>query len=59
MEVARYVTIQAVKTNTNELIPIWDSRIFYDKDDLIGKYVVIDRKKYFDFVDCIYDLKNK
>lgn len=34
MDIKRYVIVQAVKTVENELIPIWDERLVFDKTEM-------------------------
>lgn len=61
MDIKRYITIQAIKTNKNEIIPIWDDRIIYEKSDHSGEYLKLNGnyEKYYTFIECLYDLKTK
>ncbi len=62
MQVSRYIITHAVKMDNNELVPIWDSRISYNKSDNCGESLMlreITRKEFFSLVECIYDLKTK
>lgn len=56
---SRYITIQAVKTKKNELIPFWDKRVKFVDSEHYGKYLELDNgyDKYDSLVDCIYDMK--
>ena len=60
-EVKRYIIIKGIRLDSNEIIPIWDPRIKFDKSKDFGCSVSVDvsYKKYHNFVDCIYDLKTK
>lgn len=61
MEVTRYVIIQAVKTDNNELIPIWDERINFIKDKVYGDSIQITGgyRNFRNLTECIYDLQTK
>lgn len=62
MDIKRYIVIQALKTETNELIPFWSDRLKFTPTGDCGDSVLLDGnswKNYFSFVDCIYDLKTK
>lgn len=61
MDIKRYIIIQAIKTEDNKLIPIWDENITYSKSDDCGATLSINghRKTYFNTVECIYDLKTR
>jgi len=39
MDIKRYIIIQAVKTRENELIPIWDDRIVFEKSKMYGNII--------------------
>lgn len=59
-EISRYVTIQAIKTKDNELVPIWDSRVSFEEDEENGNSIHINGKyRYQDLVKCIFDLATK
>jgi hypothetical protein len=61
MDIKRYIIIQAIKTEDNKLIPIWDENIVYSKSDDYGATLSIngDRKTHFNIVECVYDLKTR
>ena len=62
MNIKRYIIVQAVKTKENELIPIWDERIVFEKTEMYGNVITLKegyRHDYFNIVECIYDLKTK
>ena len=59
--VSRYVMVQAVKVDGNELIPIWDERLKYQYFEDYGSSLKFDNK-YGDityFVDAVYDLEHR
>ena len=57
----KYINIQGIKTEDNEIIPIWDNRIKYHNDDFYGKYLTLEGSytKYITLIDCIYNIKTK
>lgn len=62
MEIKRRIIIQAVKTKENELIPIWDERIVFEKTEMYDNVIRLKdsyRHDHFNLVECIYDLKTK
>lgn len=62
MELERYITIKAIKTKDNELIPIWDDRIVFLENEDYGNTILLKgefSKGYFTVVECIYDLLAK
>jgi hypothetical protein len=62
MDIKRHVITQAVKTKENELIPIWDERIVFEKTEMYGNVISLKdgyRHDHFNLVECIYDLKTK
>lgn len=62
MEISRYVIVQAILTKENELIPIWDERIQFNKMEDYGTYITIKDNyfnQYFYLTECVYDLKTK
>jgi hypothetical protein len=61
MEINRYVLIQAVLTENNELIPIWDERISFHKSEDYGNYISLEGhyKNFYSLTECIYDLQTK
>jgi hypothetical protein len=61
MNVQRYSIVQAVKTKDNELIPIWDERISFEKSEHYGNVLNIkDQSAAISYVvEAVYDLKTK
>lgn len=63
MDIKRYVVIQAIKTNENKLIPIWDERIVFEKTEMYGNTITLKdgyrSNEHFNVIECIYDLKTK
>lgn len=62
MDIKRYVIVQAVKTVENELIPIWDERLVFDKTEMYGDIIYIKndyRQEHQSLVECVFDLKTK
>jgi hypothetical protein len=61
MEINRYVLIQAVKTDDNEIIPIWDERVSFVKDKDYGNLVKIVgyHNHFYNLTECVYDLQTK
>jgi hypothetical protein len=62
MYIKRHIIVQAVKTEENELIPVWDDRIVFEKTEMYGNVISLKdvyRHGYYNLVECIYDLKTK
>lgn len=61
MDIKRHVIIQAIKTKENELIPIWDERLVFEKTEMYGNTISLKGEygHYYNLVECIYDLKTK
>lgn len=61
MDIKRHIIVKAIKTEENELIPLWDSRLTFEQSDDYGDYFKMKGSwdKYFSLTDCIYDLKTK
>jgi hypothetical protein len=63
MQVSRFIMTQAVIDENNQLIPLWDERIVFSKDELCGDKVEIKgntrNREYFSVVECILDIKEK
>jgi hypothetical protein len=63
MYVSRFIMTQAVVDENNELIPLWDERIVFSKDELCGNKIEIKGKtrsrEYFSVVECILDIQDK
>ena len=62
MNIERYQIVKAINTKEG-LIPIWDSRITFQEDDVVGQSISVKGdtlfKEYFSLLDCIYDLKTR
>ena len=61
MDVERYIITKAVKTKENVLIPVWDERLIFGKDEECGDFLSV-KGEYTEFtqlVECIFDLKTK
>ena len=39
MDIKKYVIAQAVMTEKNELIPIWDDRLVFEKSEMYGNLI--------------------
>jgi hypothetical protein len=62
MEIKRYVMTQAVITDYNTLIPIWDDEIVFEKTEMYGNVITLKGgfiSGHCQIVECIYDLKTK
>lgn len=62
MDIKKYVITQAVMTEKNELIPIWDDRLVFEKSEMYGNIIKnknSNRETYNNVVECIYNLKTK
>lgn len=59
MDIKRYLTVQAVQTKNNELIPIWDDRIVFEKTEMYGNVITFKHEDHYSVVECIFDLKTK
>lgn len=62
MNIERYQIVKAINTKEG-LIPIWDSRITFQEDDVVGQSISVKGdtlfKEYFSLLECIYDLKTR
>src|SRR6478735_1385512 len=63
MDIQRYIVIQAIQKE-NELIPLWDERITFEKTELYGNVISYkdNTGRSYDFmhvIECLYDLKTK
>jgi len=56
----KHVIVPCIVYN-KELIPIWDDRIEFNECEDYGKYITIKdvNEEFFNFTNCIYDLKSK
>lgn len=61
MNVKKFITVLAVKTKKNEIIPIWDERVVFEKTRDCGDAVKIkgDYEEYFNLIEVVYNLKDK
>jgi|GEM_PF-6474182 len=61
MNLSRYITTQGVLLTDNTIIPIWDSRITFSTSEMYGNEINVkgERKRYFNLIDCIFDLVTK
>lgn len=61
MSLSKSIIVKAIKTENNELIPIWDSRIIFENSEYYGNIIWIegDRKMYTSLKDCIFNLETK
>lgn len=61
MDITRYITIQAIKTRNNEIIPLWDNRLKFEKTEMYGNQITFSEtyEKFFNTIEAIYDLKTK
>lgn len=58
--IKRYMIVQGIQTQKGELIPIWDNRLKFDKDDCGDMVRISDEfDSYYSLVDMIFDLKTK
>ena len=59
--IKRYMIVQGIQTGKGELIPIWDSRLKFEKDDDCGEKLSVsgDYHYCFSLVDMVFDLKTK
>jgi hypothetical protein len=61
MSEKRYVIVLAIKTNENELIPIWDDRVVFDEEKGYGNTILLKDNRFTSYspIECLYDLKTK
>lgn len=61
MDISKLIIVKAIKTENNELIPIWDPRITFENSELFGNIIWIEgsRKTYISLKDCIFNLETK
>lgn len=62
MEIKRHIVVQAIKTRENELIPIWDERIIFEKTEMYGNAIKLKgdyNSNHYNLIECVYDLKTK
>ena len=61
MNIEKHIIVQAVKTENNELIPVWDERIQFVETSMYGNVIKVknDPNEYNKLVECIYDIEKK
>ena len=62
MSILKSIIVKAIKTENNELIPIWDSRIIFENSEWYGNIIRIENdyiNHYNNFVDCVFNLETK
>ena len=59
MELKRYITIQAVKTRKDIIIPIWDEHLQFSISEDVGERFYFEGSYYYNTIECIYDLETK
>lgn len=60
MNINRYIPMQAVLTEDNQLVPLWHNDIIYKKDNYYGNRVELkDDRQTLRLVECVFDLKTK
>jgi hypothetical protein len=61
MDIKRYILTQGILLDDKTIIPIWDSRIEFEKTDMYGNVITFDGsyKTYHSLIECIFDLKTK
>ena len=57
----RYITIEAVVLSNNEIVPIWDERLTFQKTEMYGNQISVkgEHKDYYNTTEVVYDLKTK
>lgn len=57
----RYIVVQAVKTEDNKIIPVWDKRISFKKHEDYENIIEVkdDPRTYHKLVEVVYDLKTR
>lgn len=60
MEIKRYILTQAVKTKSNELVPVWDKRVTFEFTKFgCNEIRFEDGYGNVELVECLFDLKTK
>ena len=63
MEIKRYIVVQGVLLKDKTIIPIWDSRLTFSKDDMTGNQIYfvdgVNREVIYNIIECVYDLKTR
>lgn len=56
----KYITVPAIVTRDNQIIPVWDERVTFIKDDYYGDHLTVeDSHEHYQPTDVVYDLKTK
>lgn len=60
MDVKRYNLVKGIVTREKEIIPIWDSRLHFEKTDLYGNIITFDNQRdHYHLQDIVFDLVTK
>ena len=61
MDIKRYIVIQGVLLKDKSIVPIWDSRIKFEKTEMVGNRIEVEgeRDYFHSVVECVFDLKTK
>ena len=59
MELQRYISVKAIKTKNNELIPVWDKRLEFENSKEYSTTLRFEWTEYGNLIDCLFDLKTK
>lgn len=57
---SKFIETKAIKTNENELVPLWDPRVKFVKSDHFGDHFRMeDDHRMAQVVECLFDVKEK
>ncbi len=58
---SRYIQTIAIQTDANELVPLWDPRVQFVKDDYFGDHFTISDNygRHHNTIECMFDVKEK
>ncbi len=59
MSITRYTLVQAIKTNDNQIIPIWDERLVYEKPEYGSRMFRFGNESYISLIEAVFDNKTK
>lgn len=62
MDIKRHITVQAVLTEDNKLIPIWDNKVIFTNTEMYGEVITLEgdnRHKHQRVVECVLDIQTK
>lgn len=61
MDIKRYIVIQGVLLKDKSIVPIWDSRIKFEKTEMFGNRIEVEGERDYSHsvVECVFDLKTK